>query len=431
MQADPPKRRGRRQESAATSTAFRDELLRERARSDRTEQVFSVVMFEVPRSRVGNRLADELSRMVPARMRATDFMGWFDRTHLAVILDSCLVCSALSFGNEICRRIAEKMTPPRRMIVQTFPAHFARNHDLADGTRSLVRFPLDSGGSGRSEAGAADDIRHCAGGCPVVCLQKTGFLPGTITVDYKALPGIEMRPAITSKGLPLWKRGIDIVVSALGLVLLSPIILLTFLCLKLASKESAILTQERVGYLGRPFNMLKFRTMNGRDAGPMTHREAMRKLIQDEEAEEPMIPVKIEAERNATRLGRFLRKTDIDELPQLVNVLRGEMSLVGPRPPIPYEVEAYQRWHRGRLDAVPGMTGLWQVSGMNRLSFRQMARLDIYYSRNMSPWLDAKIIARTPIAVIGELLSGIGERKQKESAVERRPAEPGSGPAES
>ncbi|MBM4144163.1 MAG: sugar transferase [Lentisphaerae bacterium] len=406
-----PARKGRRQEQAATSAAFREELLRERARSDRTEQVFSVVMFEVPRSARGNALAGELSTLVPARMRATDFMGWFDRGHLAVILDSCLVCSALSFGNEICRRIGEKMRPPRRIIVQTFPAQFKRN--------GANWHPAGAHGGHHGALHCAEgnnvDGVPCDGPCPEICLQKIGFLPGTITVEYETLPGIELRPAVSARGLPRWKRGVDVAVSLLALVLSAPVMLLAFLGLRLSSRESALFRQERVGYLGRPFMMLKFRTMSESKAS--THREAMRKLIQDDASEEPMVPVKEEEEKRVTSFGRFLRKTGIDELPQLANVLRGEMSLVGPRPPIPYEVEVYQRWHHGRLDAVPGMTGLWQVSGMNRLSFKEMARLDIYYARNMSPWMDLRILIRTPLAVLNELLWGNGRRgRQGEGA---------------
>ena len=100
--------------------------------------------------------------------------------------------------------------------------------------------------------------------------------------------------------------------------------------------------------------------------------------------------------------GRFLRNTCLDELPQLINVLRGEMSLVGPRPPIPYEVKEYLRWHNGRFDIVPGMTGLWQVSGKNGLTFKEMIRLDIRYTRNISLWLDLKILFKTPMAIFNQ-----------------------------
>ena len=101
--------------------------------------------------------------------------------------------------------------------------------------------------------------------------------------------------------------------------------------------------------------------------------------------------------------GKFLRKTCLDELPQLINVLRGEMSLVGPRPPIPYEAVEYSMWHNGRFDAVPGMTGLWQVNGKNRLTFKEMIRLDIRYARQLSLWLDLKILLKTPFAIITQI----------------------------
>jgi lipopolysaccharide/colanic/teichoic acid biosynthesis glycosyltransferase len=132
------------------------------------------------------------------------------------------------------------------------------------------------------------------------------------------------------------------------------------------------------------------------------HREYVLQLIAEEKGARdgrPKAVYKIKNDPRVTPLGRFLRKSSLDELPQLLNVLRGEMSLVGPRPPIPYEVEAYDLWHRRRFLAKPGITGLWQVEGRSRVKFGEMVRLDLQYVESWSPWLDIKILLRTPWAV--------------------------------
>ncbi len=156
--------------------------------------------------------------------------------------------------------------------------------------------------------------------------------------------------------------------------------------------------------MGRSFKMWKFRTMkiNSDTSG---HQQYLAKLIKgsayNENSAKPMI--KLEDDTRIIPFGKILRKTYLDELPQLINVLRGEMSLVGPRPPIPYEVEEYLQWHKGRIDIVPGMTGLWQVSGKNRLTFNEMVRLDIQYWRKKTPWLDIKILLMTPLAIVSQI----------------------------
>ncbi len=158
---------------------------------------------------------------------------------------------------------------------------------------------------------------------------------------------------------------------------------------------------------GRIFLFLKFRTMRT-GADDRAHREYQRRYIEgrpDTNLGDSRRPVyKLHDDPRVTRVrARWLRRTSLDELPQLLNVLRGDMSVVGPRPPIPYEVEAYALWHRKRLDMKPGMTGLWQVSGRNRLSFDEMVRLDLFYIENWSLWLDLKIMLRTlPVLLRGE-----------------------------
>jgi exopolysaccharide biosynthesis polyprenyl glycosylphosphotransferase len=232
-------------------------------------------------------------------------------------------------------------------------------------------------------------------------------LPRKTEVDQiGALPVITLFREPLSQGARVVKRASDILIAALALVLLSPLWLLVALLIKLDSRGPVLYKQERVGMDGRVFLFLKFRTMRA-GADDREHREYQRRYIEgrpDTNMGDHARPVyKLHGDPRVTRTGRWLRRASLDELPQLLNVLRGDMSVVGPRPPIPYEVEAYELWHRKRLDMKPGMTGLWQVSGRNRLSFEEMVRLDLFYIENWSLWLDLKIMLRTlPVVLRGE-----------------------------
>ena len=195
------------------------------------------------------------------------------------------------------------------------------------------------------------------------------------------------------------KRVSDIVMAAISVLVLLPLWALIMILVKLDSKGPVLFLQERVGMDGRVFLCYKFRTMIA-GADENVHRDAYKLNIEgggDANAGDEVKPVfgKVRNDPRITRVGRFLRRTSLDELPQLLNVLKGDMSIVGPRPPIPYEVEAYALWHRKRLDVKPGITGLWQVSGRNRLTFEEMVQLDLFYVKNWSLWLDLKIILLT------------------------------------
>ena len=201
------------------------------------------------------------------------------------------------------------------------------------------------------------------------------------------------------------KRAMDIIGSSLALLLCAPMFLLIAIAVKTTSKGPVFFRQRRLGQHGEPFTFLKFRSMKvGNDSS--VHKEYIKKLISgNAERHQPCGDgegvFKLVGDTRITRVGAFLRKTSLDELPQFINVLCGEMSLVGPRPPIPYEVENYQVWHRRRLlEAKPGITGLWQVSGRSRVTFDEMVRLDLRYARTSSLWTDIKILLRTPLAVV-------------------------------
>jgi exopolysaccharide biosynthesis polyprenyl glycosylphosphotransferase len=205
------------------------------------------------------------------------------------------------------------------------------------------------------------------------------------------------------------KRAIDIVGSTLALIVFSPILAIIALAIKATSRGPVFFKQQRVGQNGKQFTFLKFRSMQV-DNNTSVHEEYVKKLIAGQaERRRPSNGngegvYKLTDDNRITRVGAFLRRTSLDEMPQFVNVLKGEMSLVGPRPAIPYEVEAYQTWHRRRvLEVKPGITGLWQVNGRNRVTFDEMVRLDLRYARAWSPWMDIKILLLTPRAVfLGE-----------------------------
>ena len=201
------------------------------------------------------------------------------------------------------------------------------------------------------------------------------------------------------------KRMMDVAGSALALVLFAPLFVGIAAAIKATSKGPVFFRQQRVGQHGVPFVFLKFRSMfTGNDAS--THKEYVQKLIAGKAERHPSNSAsggvfKLTKDPRITRVGAFLRRTSLDELPQFINVLQGQMSLVGPRPPLPYEVDAYDFWHRRRLlEAKPGITGLWQVSGRSRVTFDEMVRLDLRYARTWTPWVDLKILVRTPVAVV-------------------------------
>ena len=199
------------------------------------------------------------------------------------------------------------------------------------------------------------------------------------------------------------KRGMDIVASLAVLLLFSPLFLLVAVIVKLTSKGPVLFKQERLGQFGKVFNCLKFRSMSVNNDLKI-HQEFMKRVISgthDGHAHGSSGPVyKMTNDPRITRVGRFIRRTSLDELPQFINVLRGEMSLVGPRPPLAYEYMEYDVWHRRRiLEVKPGLTGLWQVSGRSRVRFDDMVRLDLQYAREWSFWLDMRILLQTPLAV--------------------------------
>lgn len=190
------------------------------------------------------------------------------------------------------------------------------------------------------------------------------------------------------------KRVIDLCFSFIGLILLSPVLIVTVVAIRVDSKGSAIFSQKRIGKNGREFNMYKFRSM------VINAEDLKTKLLYMNEMSGPMF--KMKDDPRITKVGKFIRKTSIDELPQLVNVLKGEMSLVGPRPSLPKEVALFKPWMRNRLNVKPGLTCYWQVSGRNNIDFDDWMKLDIKYIKERNILLDVKLIFKTFFVLFGD-----------------------------
>lgn len=227
---------------------------------------------------------------------------------------------------------------------------------------------------------------------------------------------------VVPPAIPWWKRAIDlgaILIFSPGIL---PVCAGVALLVKLGSKGPVLFKQRRVGFKGKEFTIYKFRTMR-RGAETQSHKNHTQQLIK---SRDPMVKLDNQKDPRVIPFGRLLRAGGLDELPQLINVLRGEMSVVGPRPCIPYEYEMYEPWHHQRLETLPGLTGLWQVSGKNRTTFEQMVKLDIEYANRKSFWLDVKIILRTPLTIWAQYceLRAVrrktsAPRRQKPPALER------------
>ena len=343
-------------------------LTLERRRAERSRKPFVLMLIDSHALHLNGQtgaFADKLASTVAGATRETDIIGWYEEfSTLAVIFTEINADLDVSIPDVLHGKVLKalddafdrKLTSSLVVSVHTFPEKI--DSDRENRSTDTRLFP---------------DLSH-----------KTSKKRGSMIV----------------------KRAIDILGSAALLLVLSPILLLITLIIKLTSKGPVLFAQERLGQYGRPFKCLKFRSMYANN-DPKIHREFVQKFIAGQNSAEktgeaqPAV-FKITNDPRVTPIGKFIRKTSLDEFPQFINVLRGEMSLVGPRPPVSYEYDVYDFWHRRRvLEVKPGVTGLWQVSGRSRTSFDDMVRLDLRYSQTWSIWLDLRILFATPRAVLG------------------------------
>lgn len=342
---------------------FRRTLSRERKRSERSRKHLLLMLIDGKNiSKSGEEgTFEKISRALASTVRDTDLIGWFEA-------DGILGVIFTELGNT-------EASSAVKVIESKVVGGLQRTMKASQLNRLFICFyayPDDWGGG---KPGRALDIE---------------LYPDLIEVERKKRASLAI------------KRVMDVVGSATALLCLTPIFVTLAILVRLSSKGPVFFRQQRVGQYGVPFEFLKFRSMIvSTDA--KIHQDYMKKFIagQAERASgDSKVIFKIKNDPRVTLVGRFMRRTSLDEIPQFWNVLKGEMSLVGPRPPIPYELEAYDIWHRRRLlETKPGITGLWQVHGRSKTTFDEMVRLDIQYSKTWSPLLDLKILLQTPRAV--------------------------------
>ena len=346
-------------------------LERERERSDRSGQGFSLVVFDYGAK---NSHADELRILrdciLSRKIRAIDEVGWLKEGAIATMLASTSPDGAWAFAEDVVLNV----------IPSGIEAPICR----------VYTYPSSGNGEGEGRKENKEENKE-------EVLRPVGFRASTQPVSAPNRPESERLEKIMGRPMPLWKRFLDILGALVGLILFSPLFLLVALLIKIISPGPVFFRQERVGYQGKNFTIFKFRTMHV-DNDASGHKQYLSHLIN---GDAPMAKLDAVRDPRIIPFGKFLRAACIDETPQLYNVLRGDMSLVGPRPCLPYEAEEYLQWHARRFDIVPGMTGLWQVNGKNRLTFKEMIRLDIRYSRGMSLWTDARILLLTVPAILG------------------------------
>ena len=373
----------------------------ERARADRVGLRFSIVKFDIEDSKVKDKSVKCLLRLLSERLRLTDEVGWVAES-IGVLLynthpdDACYLAA----------QIRDQMTFEGKSLdydVDSYPINF---RDLGDRTGHGRTPKINSASrNDQSIATGSEKLTRTS--------EILGSSPEASLTFEKCVETAQKGSPLIFRRIPVWKRTMDIIGSLVGLIIFSPLFLIISLMIKIVSPGAVFFRQERAGLGGEQFSVLKFRTMK-MNADTSAHQQYLSGLIsghvEDEVSDKPMTKLD-DDDSQIIFSGKILRKSYLDELPQLINVLWGDMSLVGPRPPIPYEVAEYRQWHIGRLECRPGMTGLWQISGKNRLSFVEMVRLDIRYARNLSFLADLKILLITPVVIISELM--FNSKKEK------------------
>ena len=351
-------------------------LKQERARADRFGTFFCLISLALGSKTARFSWLQGFVESVSRRLRTIDALGWIDRETIGVLLPATDIDGARTVAKDI-----------ERIAISSGVALFY----------TVTRYPAASA----SEGGVGE-------GNDSTSTDRTAFMSIS---------------SLATEKVPGWKRLADIVGSFVLIVVTAPLTILVSIYIKAVSRGPLLFKQQRVGRHGRLFTMFKFRTMVNGCSQEMHQQHIIARMRYGGSLE------KMDAAGDARIIpgGRLLRKACIDELPQLINVLRGEMSIVGPRPCLQYEAQEYQRWHRERFDVMPGLTGLWQINGKNKLTLTEMMRLDVAYSRGLTLWLDVKIALRTAPAILqymGEaVIKRLGEGAHEEKATNT--ADPG------
>lgn len=371
------------------------EFQKERARSDRNGQVFSMVVFRVRPGQL-DTLAP-LVRYARERMRIYDSVGVLDGTRVGFVLPETSPAGAWVFAEDCL----DQLTPDALSIAQDRTTAPGKRNDV---TCEVFGYPLDWEKRTPNSDNDQDSLPPV--GKPGMGLegnQSMGFHamkvdPGASRAreGSEALPVGDLSDAFLEP-LPWTKRIVDVIVSSFALIAISPILIAAGLAIKLTSPGPVIFKQMRAGRGGIPFPFFKLRSM-------YVDAEERRKALESENDHDDGPIFKMRHDPRITPVGRILRRLSIDELPQLYNVLRGDMTLIGPRPPTLDEVENYEPWQRKRLDITGGLTCIWQVSGRSEVGFEEWVRMDIEYQRKRSILFDMRLVMKT----FGAVLSGRG-----------------------
>jgi lipopolysaccharide/colanic/teichoic acid biosynthesis glycosyltransferase len=344
-------------------------LRREAARADRTGRPFCLVLFRVGarRSSITFRVARELLRLA----RLTDEVGWYSDDCLAALLPDTPAGGAKVFADRVIERASPRVDLPQPLLY-VYPDLPAPAYLNGGGPSN------GNGGHNGNALGGAGATRET----PVAMLAH----PMRAGLSAASVRELLVHP------IPAWKRALDVSGALLGLVLALPLMAVAVVGIRLTSPGPVIFRQRRSGIGGRPFVIYKFRTMT---TDAEQRKGELRPL-----SEQDGPAFKMENDPRLTPFGKFLRKTSIDELPQLINVLKGDMSLVGPRPLPCDEADACRPWHRRRLDVTPGLTCIWQVKGRSRVTFDEWVRMDVAYMRRRSLAHDLWLLLITIPAVL-------------------------------
>jgi lipopolysaccharide/colanic/teichoic acid biosynthesis glycosyltransferase len=357
---------------------------RERNLADRgADRRFAVLAFDVEHGSRNGELSEQVSKAVLSRLRKSDLAGWLDASRIGVLLADARALDAERVAHAICERVAAGGVRPHCLIFE-YPARDTGG----DGPGAPPGPKPSRGWDELKHPRKQDDAPAATGADGDVASSRITILDDQAMMDLLTPP------------VPWWKRAVDSTLAAVAVILLSPVFVGMAVLIKTVSRGPVFFRQQRIGRAGRTFDCWKFRTMHvGADTS--VHARHVSQLIA---SSVPMTKLDVAEDKRVIPFGRLIRASGLDELPQLFNVLCGDMSLVGPRPCIAYEYERYELWHRRRCDTLPGITGLWQVNGKNRNTFGQMMRYDVSYASHPTMQSDLLILARTLPAVVTEVI---------------------------
>jgi len=379
-----------------SASALEQVFQQERARADRSGKCFSMVVFLPSDGSTADMGA--LVRILKERMRIYDSLGQLDPRRVALLLPEADSKGAWTLADNVIQ-LCQQENLAFQCEVYSYPIDWTREAG-PPADSGVRRHPLRIA-KDEDEAAAAEGPRREGSEGAATAAERTGTTDSALAVGLaervrQGRPVFDLGPLFVQP-LPPGRRTVDVLVSSVALVLLSPLFLVVAALIKLTTPGPIIFRQQRAGLGGRPFTFYKFRSM---------YLDAEERLasVKDRNIHKHGPIFKDREDPRITPVGRFLRRTSIDELPQIFNVLKGDMTLIGPRPPKLDEVEKYQPWQRRRLEVMGGLTCIWQVSGRSEVGFDEWVRMDIQYQRKQSLLFDVKLLFKT----VGAVISGRG-----------------------